>query len=54
MARQDEITSMFKAVRDEVYDAMVEAEINIHGCVSFSEIQQKVAETFNCDVDDIF
>jgi hypothetical protein len=37
-----------------VYNAMVEAEINTTGCVSFSEIQQKVAEMFNCDVDDIF
>lgn len=49
MFNEGQIESIMK-----VYDAMVEAEINIHGCVSFSEIQQKVAEMFNCDVDDIF
>ena len=38
----------------KVYDAMVDAEINIKGGVNFAEVQQKVAEMFGCDVDDIF
>lgn len=49
MFNENQMDSIYK-----VYDAMVEAEINITGYVSFSEIQEKVAEMFNCNVDDIF
>lgn len=49
MFNDSQIESIMK-----VYDAMVEADININGGVSFAEVQQKVAEMFGCNVDDIF
>ena len=49
MFNESQIESIFK-----VYDVMVEAEININGGVSFAEVQQKVADMFGCEVEDIF